>query len=278
VVYANTAPEERPPNRIRDVVTRALMVPRVAWLGKSTPKDLLVGWNHYWSSVRRTGVGGDVLWDTGDLAEIPAYLPIMRAHMDMTLPVIDIGCGNGRFTRRLAQYFPAVIGVDLSTSAIALARQESADNPGIEYQAVDATAPGATRDLAARRAPMNVFVRGVFHILSPPARVEMARNLLPLVGVNGRVFFSETNFRGTSLEYLESLGATPRWVPEPLQRAIRDLPRPGHFGAEETAATFPATDWELLADGVSVIETIPLRGPTRPETIPGYYAVLAPRR
>ena len=29
---------------------------------------------------------------------------------------------------------------------------------------------------------------------------------------------------------------------------------------------------------ISVIETIPLRGPTEPETIPGYYAVMAPRR
>ncbi len=277
MAYADTAPHDRHPNRIRDSLTRALMVPRVAWLGKSTPKDLVVGWNHYWSNVRSTGVGGDVLWDTGDLAEIPAYLPIMRAHMDMTLPVIDVGCGNGRFTRRLTECFPSAIGVDLSTSAIALARRESVDIPGIQFEAVDATVAGATAGLAAQRAPVNVFVRGVFHILSPSARIEMARNLLPLVGTTGRVFLSETNFRGSSLEYLESLGATPLWVPEPLQRAIRDLPRPGHFGAAETAATFPAADWEMLVDGPSVIETIPLRGPSKPETIPGYYAVMAPR-
>ena len=49
-------------------------------------------------------------------------------------------------------------------------------------------------------------------------------------------------------------------------------------GAAETAATFPATEWEMLADGASVIETIPLRNPDKPETIPGYYAVMAPRR
>ena len=254
------------------------MVPRVAWLGKSTPKDLLVGWNHYWSSVRSTGVGGDVLWDTGDLAEIPAYLPIMQAHMDMTLPVIDVGCGNGRFTRRLAAYFPSATGVDLSTSAIALAGRESVDIPGIQFQAFDATVAGATKGLARQQAPANVFVRGVFHILSPSARIEMAKNLIPLTGTKGRVFLSETNFRGNSLEYLELLGATPLWVPEPLQRAIRDLPRPGHFGAEETATTFPAGDWEMLADGASVIETIPLRSPGMPETIPGYYAVMAPRQ
>ena len=136
--------------------------------------------------------------------------------------------------------------------------------PVYDSEAFDATV--ARRDREPRRtsrAPANVFVRGVFHILSPSARIEMARNLLPLVGTTGRVFLSETNFRGSSLEYLESLGATPLWVPEPLQRAIRDLPRPGHFGAaRDRAATFPAADWDVLADGPSVIETIPLRGPS----------------
>jgi SAM-dependent methyltransferase len=272
------APSNDNPNRIRTWLTRALMVPRVAWLGKRTPKSLPDGWNHYWSSVRSTGVGGDVLWDTGDLGEIPVYLPIMQEHMDMTLPIIDIGCGNGRFTRRLAPYFPLTIGIDLSTSAIALARRESADTPEVKFEAFDATVAGATTGLAAKYAPSNVFVRGLFHVLSPSARVELAKNLLPLVGATGRVFFSETNFRGNGMEYLESLGVTPLRVPEPLQRAIRDLPRPGHFGAEETAASFAAVDWELLVDGPSVIETIPLRGPTEPETIPGYFAIMAPRR
>jgi len=260
------------------VVSHALLVPRVAWLGLRTPKDLLVGWNHYWSSVRSTGVGGDVLWDTGDLGEIPVYLSIMKEYLDLTLPIIDVGCGNGRFTRRLVPHFASVIGVDLSPRAIELARDESAGSSIVEFRAMDATIPGATRDLAAKYAPVNVFVRGVFHILSPAARIEMAKNLLPLVGATGRVFLSETNYRGSALGYLESLGATPLMVPEPLERAIRDLPRPGHFGAEERESTFDKADWDLVADGPSVIEAIPMGDSAEPESIPGYYAVLAPRR
>lgn len=265
-------------DRVSGLLSKALLIPRVVLLSRRAPKNLLTGWNHYWSGVRSTGVGGDVLWDTGDLAEIPAYLPIIQAHMDTSLPLIDLGCGNGRFTRRLAPCFPLAIGIDLSPSAIALARQESVDTPGVQYEAFDVTVAGATKDLAAKYAPANVFVRGVFHVLSPSARIELARNLLPLVGSEGRVFFSETNFRGGSLDYLKSLGATPRRMPQPLQRAMRDLPRPGHFGAPESAETFPAAQWEVVVDGPSVIETIPLRGPTEPETIPGYFAVMAPRR
>lgn len=263
--------------KLQSTVGRALLIPRVAWLGMHTPKDLLTGWNHYWGSVRSTGVGGDVLWDTGDLDEVPIYLPLMAEHFDLSLPIVDVGCGNGRFTRRLAEHFPATIGVDLSPRAVELAQRESADSPILEFRALDATVPGATAPLAEQYAPVNVFVRGVFHILSPEARLRMARNLMPLLGSRGRVFLSETNYRGTALGYLESLGATPRWLPEPLERAIRDLPRPGHFGESERAASFPAADWELLADGSTVIETIPMRTATDPERIPGYFAVLAPR-
>ena len=41
----------------------------------------------------------------------------MQAHLDMGLPLIDIGCGNGRFARRLAPYVPSVLGVDLAANA-----------------------------------------------------------------------------------------------------------------------------------------------------------------
>lgn len=273
---ASTTPEGRA-GKVRSALSHALLIPRVAWLGLRTPKDLLVGWDHYWSSVRATGVGGDVLWDTGDLAEIPSYLPVMQEHLDQRLPIIDVGCGNGRFTRRLIPYFPSVVGVDLSPRAVELAQSESADSTVLEFRALDATVPGATKELAAQYAPVNVFVRGVFHILTPDARIELAKNLLPLVGATGRVFLAETNYRGSALGYLESLGATPMNVPEPLERAIRDLPRPGHFGADERELSFAKADWDLIVDGPTVIETIPLRGTEVPETIPGYFAVLAPR-
>jgi len=268
---------QRRTQQVRQSMRRLMLIPRVARLSARTPKNLLAGWNHYWSSVRNTGVGGDVLWDTGDLDEIPTYLPLLHRYLDPDLTLIDAGCGNGRFTRRLAEQFPSIMGVDLSPSAIALARRESGDRPEIKFSVLDLTVPGSTADLARELGPVNVFVRGVFHILSPADRVVMANNLLPLVGRTGRVFLAETNFRGSSFGYLEFLGATARSIPGPLERAIRDLPRPGHFGAAERLISFPVADWELLDDGPTVIETIPLRGPTEPERIPGYYAVLAAR-
>src|SRR5450759_5540220 len=85
------------PNAVRRAGT-ALLVPRVAWLSHRALKQTNAGWDRYWSRVRTTGERGDVLWDSGGDREQLSYLEIMRGQVDETLTVIDIGCGNGRFT------------------------------------------------------------------------------------------------------------------------------------------------------------------------------------
>ncbi len=270
--------ESRQPQQLRTAVRRAMLVPRVAWLGLQTPKDAAIGWSRYWSRVRSTGLAGDVLWDSDEGREFDTYGPMLTEHLDTALPIIDIGCGNGRFTRQLSTLFPSVVGVDVAPSAITLARKESSGDDRVRYDVLDGTVPGATARLAADLAPVNVFVRGVFHILPSAASAEMARNLVSLCRGGGRVFLAETNFRGSGLDYLVHLGATPRAIPEPLQRAIRDLPRPGHFGAAERSAAFPAGEWSLITDGPAVIDTTIAPGDAgHTAAIPGYVAVLEPR-
>ena len=92
-------------------------------------------------------------------------------HLDMTLPIVDVGCGNGRFTRRLSTSFPRAVGVDLSENAVALAAREASGIPGLTFRAVDGTAPAAADTLRAELgADANVFVRGVFHVLDQPGQ------------------------------------------------------------------------------------------------------------
>ena len=261
------------------LMSRMMLVPHVAWVGLRAPTDTAVGWERFWGRVRATGVGGDVLWDTGDLDEMDAHLAIMAEHLDGSLPIVDVGCGNGRFTRRLASSFASATGVDLAENAVARAQHEADGLAGVSFRALDALAPDTGEKVRADiGADANVFVRGLFHILDPAGRAALARTLHHVVGSRGRVFLAETNFRGSQLGYLEHLGATARHIPAPLERAIADLPRPGHFGEPERVRTFPASAWSVVADGPADIETIPMRGNTGPEHIPGYYAVMEARR
>lgn len=253
---------------------RALLLPRVAVLGARAPRNPHVGWNRFWAGVTETGDGGDVLWDTSSHHELDGYLQLIGQHLDAALPIVDVGCGNGRFTRALSTEFPCALGVDLSPHAVSRARDESAGFPAARYLAMDVTAAGAGTSLRAEVGEANVFVRGVFHVLDGPARVALAANLLDLVGMRGRVFLAETDFRGTGLGYIAHLGATARRIPHALAQAISSLPRPGHFGGPERIETFPTAAWELVDEGSTVIETVPLRGPVQSEQVPGYFAVL----
>jgi SAM-dependent methyltransferase len=51
--------------------------------------------------------------------------------------VLEIGCGQGAFTRRLAERSEHVLGLDLSPEMIRIAGEQSVHFPNIEYQLAD---------------------------------------------------------------------------------------------------------------------------------------------
>ncbi|MHA7263147.1 class I SAM-dependent methyltransferase [Arthrobacter sp. TMN-37] len=257
----------------RRLWNRARLVPTIAWLAARAPRDPHRAWEGYWKDIQATGAGGQVLWDSTSEAERSQYAATIRTHLDTSLPVIDVGCGNGSFTRWLAGIFPEAHGVDVSPSAISRAEAEAEGLANVSFAVVDATDPGAA--ISPYPGACNVFVRGVLHVLPPRPRAVMASNLRSSVR-GGRVFLTETNFPGSSLEYVERLGAVPGYIPAGLRRAIAGLPRPGHFGATEREAAFPGGQWLLLADGPAVIDAVPAE--TAESTpIPAYFAVLQPQ-
>ncbi|WP_426003853.1 class I SAM-dependent methyltransferase [Paenarthrobacter sp. NyZ202] len=259
-----------------------LLIPRLIKLSSAAPKDPRTAWDKYWGDVRTTGATGDVLWDSGSSHELEGYLPTL-AQLDPSLPVVDVGCGHGSYTRLLSKHFPHALGLDYAANAVDRARRESTDFPATSYAVCDMTAPDAARIVADALAEAgtggdaNVFIRGVLHVLDPKGRAALAANLLPVVGKRGSVFLAETNFRGTPVDYVTHLGATRHSIPAPLEWAIRGLPMPGRFGAAQRAKAFPAPDWTVVEDGSANIETRPLSNPSSPDVIPGYYAVLRPR-
>jgi hypothetical protein len=124
-----------------------------------------------------------------------------------------------------------------------------------------------------------VLVRGVLHVLGAADRARVAANLGALTGPGGIVLLAETNYPGSLLGYLESLGAGPRGLPHPLARAIATgIPRPSRFGRAELAAAFPPDRWEVvLLDGTARITTVPLPGAAAPGSVPGFLALLRRR-
>ncbi|MET1088415.1 MAG: class I SAM-dependent methyltransferase [Arthrobacter sp.] len=256
------------------------MIPKLARLSRSAPKDRLLAWDKYWAGITSTGAASEVLWDSGRDDEFMGYRDVLLRHLDPDLPVVDVGCGHGSFARALAGVFREVVGVDVSAHAVARARAEAEaqERPVgcIRFEVRDMTAPDAAHGLADERGA-NVFIRGVLHVLRPSDQAALVQNLRVLAGRRGTVFLAETNFQGNAVDYVSHLGATTKGIPAPLERAIRELPMPGHFGPAERSAVLPGESWELLEEGAVVIETNPMTDVAAQSLIPGYFAVLRPR-
>lgn len=71
---------------------------------------------------------------------------------------LDVGCGTGAFSRRLAERFESVLGLDLSPQMIRVARERSHACPNLEFRVADVLAealPGADFDAIASIATLH---------------------------------------------------------------------------------------------------------------------------
>src|SRR5262245_43922633 len=65
--------------------------------------------------------------------------------------VLDIGCGNGQFARRMAALGAQVVALDASPRMIQNAKASTGSNQRIAYRVVDATDSTALSSLGERR-------------------------------------------------------------------------------------------------------------------------------
>jgi SAM-dependent methyltransferase len=257
----------------------ARLVARVAALSLHRPRHPDRRWDDFWRGVSQGSLTEPIIWDAAGAGheETRSHLQTMADLMDTSLPVIDLGCGNGAISRQLAGLFPSVLGVDVSPGAVAAAGSAHARVPGLSFRSLDATRPAAAAGLAQEIGDANVFVRGVFHVLSRRRQAGLAASVEALLGARGRIYLVETNIPGGALSYLRRLGATGDRIPGPLRQAISALPKPGHFGARQRSRVFPASRWTLVAEGSTFLATVPMEPGGPPCSIPAYWAVLGRR-
>lgn len=255
-----------------------LLVPGLVVKGFGSAPRPQAAWERFWRAVRRTGPEGDVLWDGAGESELDWWRATAAAYLDPSLPLLDVGCGNGRLSRLFAGTFPTVLGVDVAAAAVEVAERESRGTPSLRFRQLDVTAPDAAEALLAEVGPANVVVRGVLHILSVPDRRKAADTIHRVLAGRGSLLLLETNWRGDLLGYLEYLGGRSGRLPAALGRLVENhVPPPSAFGARERAQTFSASHWVTVREGPVDIAPVHSLGPDAARTIPGYHAVLRTR-
>jgi SAM-dependent methyltransferase len=252
-----------------------LLIPRLVLTSRGASRSQAEAWERYWSTVRRTGRDGDVLWDTDELAELDLATAQLRQHADLTLPIVDLGCGSGRQARALAGLAPRVIAIDASAAVIAQARRDATNPIEVDFRVADIAEPGLGVRLAAELGAANVHIRGVLHVLDDDQRRLVVDNIAALLGRRGTLYLCETNHAGDALDYLVAQGARPTHLPAVVERLIRSGVRaPRHFGPAELDAFFPASAWRKLAHGPTVLYGVPVEPGGPLQRIPALFAVL----
>lgn len=143
--------------------------PGTAWDRAAAPWDIFVeSGADFW----RTEVHGPAL--------VAACGPVAG------LRVLDLGCGQGWFSRQLAQGGAEVVGVDISANQIANARRHEAEEPlGITYLHLDAMR-------VAEQWPANSFdlVTACMVLHDLPDATAVLAGARQVVVPSGRVIFS----------------------------------------------------------------------------------------
>ena len=158
------------------------------------------------------------------------------------LPVLDLGCGDGRQSRFLAGRFPEVIGGDISPSAVEAARTADDNPPNLRFVVVDARDTDQARRLHDDLGDTNVYLRGVLQALPPADRPAAAESIGVLVGTTGTLFVKELS--AASATYFATI--VGRQGPPAGLALVHDLGlTPGQVSEEDLETLFPADRFEM---------------------------------
>ncbi|MEV8602165.1 class I SAM-dependent methyltransferase [Streptomyces griseoviridis] len=229
-------------------------------------------WEGYWRET--SDAPGEAIWDADPSFSAAPHSELLLPHADASLPVVDLGCGNGTQTRYLAGRFPRAIGVDLAQAAIDHARR--ADPEGVaEFERLDLVDRDAVAALHERIGDANVYMRAVIHQSDAGDRPAVARAVATLIGSHGRAFVTELT--RAAKDVLQRAMREPDGPPEKLRRVFAHGLRPADAEDTETPELLRAAGLTVLASGAAPLpQTAHLTDGTRIE-LPAHWYVLAGR-
>jgi SAM-dependent methyltransferase len=241
--------------------------------GKARPaeQNLTLAWERWWAGLE--GTPGEIIWDA-DARDLEADLEHFAGAFGQALPVVDLGCGDGRQTRFLARHFPEVVGVDVSAAAIGRARAAGYP-PNAGFQVLDARDPAGAVGLHQDLGDANVYIRGVLQALPPASRPRAVQAVAALLGTAGTLFAKELPPEASS--YFATL-TERHGYPAGLAKVLRHGLAPGQIPLPELVGLFPADRFDVLSTGTSHIHTVNTLPDGEVIIVPAIYAVIRPRR
>jgi SAM-dependent methyltransferase len=122
--------------------------------------------------------------------------------------VLDVGCGAGRFARRMAALGARVVAFDASPVFLDRARKRTSPDAAVEYHAIDAADPDALVALGEHRFDKAVCTMA---LMDMPAVEPLFATLPRLLRPGGAFVFSVTHpcFHSAAVQRFAEIGEEP---------------------------------------------------------------------
>jgi SAM-dependent methyltransferase len=232
----------------------------------------LTSWESFWSTS--TDTPGEIFWDTDPTHAAQEDLELFRDYFSPSLPLVDLGCGNGTQTRFLAEHFARVIGTEIAPAAVELARKTNGA-PNISYRLLDVLCPGDAQRLHQEIGDANLYVRTVLHQLSPTDHKAAVESIEQLLGATGVLYLIELS--SAAEPFFARL--IQRYGPPPgLARVFQHQITPGMLDEKDLRVLFPLDRFTLLKTGEGLIQTVHTLPTGEVVKVPAFYAVLRRRQ
>ncbi|MFJ8916303.1 class I SAM-dependent methyltransferase [Amycolatopsis sp. NPDC102389] len=150
--------------------------------------ERLKKWDRYWRELPPGE--GVAVWDTPAASNVGTHMSWMEPYFEKSLPVLDIGCGNGTQTAHLTGKYERVLGLEISESAVEAA-SETHRHPGLEFRQFDILSDPATATLHDELGDCNIYVRTLLHVFPKDEQLAAAANLARLLGSTGHILILE---------------------------------------------------------------------------------------
>lgn len=224
-------------------------------------------WEQYWNKTLVNST--PILWDANVERAAAVDLDRFKHFLNPQLPLIDFACGNGTQTKLLAQFFPHVIGVDVSKSALEMASVEN-DAANITYRLLDGLEPQQAQQLHSQIGDANIYMRTGFHHIPIEKREILAQSLRILLGKQGVMYLIELG--AGCIDFFNSLAEMYGKIPYELSLVMEHGISPGIVTAEDITLYFP--DFEILSQGEGLFQSIHKLPDGNYATPPAFWSVI----
>ncbi|SHG14907.1 class I SAM-dependent methyltransferase [Streptoalloteichus hindustanus] len=228
---------------------------------------LAEAWERYWRELPTTP--GAAPWDGDATAHVAEHVPLFQPYFEPDLPLLDVGCGNGRQTLFLGTCFPRVIGLDVSATAVERAMAGYVPD-NVEFRQLDLLDNAAVAELADELGDVNIYMRTVLHQLPPEMKPAAAANLARLVGARGHVFALELSPEAGEL--LGAMADDEAAIPK-VKRVMGYGIVAAQWSGQDERHLLEAAGLRLLESGRTRVQTTDHLGDGSPLVLPADYVV-----